>query len=230
MQLSQHSIKSWPQTERPRERLMRQGAEALSDSELLAIVLRSGRKGQDVIALSRSILEKFGSLRGLGATDLSELLKVKGLGPAKITALLAIGEIARRQLREGMIGKSLVRDPESVIVYLKRALQDLRVEVFKVLFLNKANAIIGECNAAQGTVDEAYVHPREILKKALEHHATSIVLVHNHPSGRTQPSAEDVNITQKIQTACESVSIKVLDHIIIAGDSYYSFREHGRLI
>lgn len=230
MHLSLQSIKSWPQNERPRERLMRQGAEALSDAELLAIVLRSGRKGQDVIALSRIILEKFGNLRGLGAADLSTLLKVKGLGPAKITSLLAIGEIARRQLREGVIGKSLVRDPESVIVYLKRALQDLRVEVFKVLFLNKANAIIGECDASRGTVDEAYVHPREILKRALDYHATSVVLVHNHPSGRTEPSAEDVNITMKIQTACESVSIKVLDHIIIGGDSYYSFREHGRLM
>lgn len=226
----QTTLKSWPEKERPRERLIHHGAEALSDAELIAIVLRNGRRGQDVIALSRSLLETFGGLRGLGAAGWAELRDIKGLGPAKITSLIAIGEIARRQLRENILGKNVIRDPESVAVYLKRALQDQKIEIFKVLFLNKANAIIAEANIASGTIDEAHVHPREVVRKAIEFHATSLILVHNHPSGRSEPSMEDMHITRKIQSACESISVKILDHIIIGGDSHYSFREHGRLL
>lgn len=208
---------------------MNQGSGSLSDAELIAIVLRNGRKGQDVMALSRQLIDNFGGLRGLGAASVPDLQKIKGLGPAKITSLVALGEIARRQLRENMMGKNVIRDPESVVIYLKRVLQDQQVEIFKVLFLNKANAIMAEADLSVGTIDEAHVHPREIVKKAIEFHATSLVLVHNHPSGRAEPSTEDRLITQKIQAACENISVKVLDHIIIGGDSYYSFREHGRL-
>jgi DNA repair protein RadC len=224
-----HSLQSWPEKERPRERLLQQGSGALSDAELVAIVLRNGRKGQDVMTLSRQLIERFGGLRGLGAASAADLQKIKGLGPAKITSLIALGEIARRQLKENILGKDVIRDPESVVVYLKRVLQDQKIEIFKVLFLNKANAVLAEADLSVGTIDEAHVHPREVVKKALEYHATSLILVHNHPSGRTEPSAEDLHITRKIQTACESVSVKILDHIIIGGDSYYSFREHGRL-
>lgn len=223
------SLKSWPEKERPRERLLTKGPQALSDAELLAVILRSGRCGQDVLSLSRHVIETFGGLRGLGAANAPELRKIKGLGPAKVTALLAISEMNRRQLKENMTGRDVIRDPEAVLLYLKRCLQDKPVEVFKVLFLNKANAVLEEADLSTGTVDEAYVHPREIVKKALEFHAASILLVHNHPSGRTDPSPEDLHITRKIQNACESVSIKVLDHIIIGGDNYYSFREQGRI-
>lgn len=208
---------------------MQHGPEALSDAELLAIVLRHGIKGQDVMFLSRLLIDRFGGLRGLGAAGKMELSQIKGLGRAKQSALLAISEIARRQLRESIQSKDVVRDPQSVLIYLKRVLQDKKIEVFKVLFLNKANAILHEQDLSHGTIDEAAVHPREIVKKALEYHAASVVLVHNHPSGRTEPSPEDMHLTRKIQTACESVSIKVLDHIIIGGDSYYSFREKGRI-
>lgn len=223
------TLKHWPEKERPRERLLQQGAESLSDAELLAVVLRNGRKGQDVLALSRQMIENFGGLRGLGSGTASDFEKIKGLGPAKISSLLAMGEIARRQLREGIFKRDLIRDPESVLIYLKRVLQDRKVEVFKVLFLNKGNAVISEETISTGTVDEAHVHPREIVRKALEYYATGLILVHNHPSGRTEPSQEDMHITRKIKTACEFVSVKVLDHIIIGGDHYYSFREHGMM-
>ncbi len=223
------SLKSWPENERPRERLMLHGPEALSDAELIAVILRSGCKGQDAVAMSRSLLEQFGGLRGLGSTGGAELKKIKGLGAAKIASLIAMSEIARRQLRESAKNKNVVRDPESLVIYLKRAMQDLPVEVFKVLFVNKANALIGDWDLSRGTVDEAAVHPREILKKALELHATGVILVHNHPSGRTEPSPEDAQITRKIKNVCEAVSIRVLDHLIIGGDGYFSFREQGML-
>lgn len=229
MTLPSQSLKLWPENERPRERLLNQGTEALSDAELIAVILRNGRKGQDVLTLSRNMIETFGGLRGLGSAQCADLQKIKGLGPAKISSLLAMAEIARRQLREGILKKDLIRDPESVVIYLKRALQDQKIEVFKVLFLNKGNTIITEETLSTGTVDEAHVHPREIVKKALEYHATGLILVHNHPSGRVEPSQEDMHITRKIKTACEFVSVKVLDHIIIGGDQYYSFRERGMM-
>ena len=208
---------------------MQQGAAALSDAELVAILLRHGRAGEDVMTLSRNLLERFGGLRGLGAAVVPELQKIKGLGPCKISTLTATGEIARRQLRESTKNKNVVRDPESLVLYLKRAMQDLPVEVFKVLFVNKANALIGDWDLFRGTVDEAAVYPREILKKALELHATGVILVHNHPSGRTEPSPEDAQITRKIKNVCEAVSIRMLDHLIIGGDGYFSFREQGML-
>ncbi len=223
------SIKSWPKHERPRERLLAQGPEALSDAELLAILLRSGLKGKDVLTLSRNILEVFGSLRGLGSAPVKDFKKIKGLGISKITTLLAANEISRRQLRESMARRDLIREPESVLLYLKKTLRDRTIEIFKVIFLNRANAIIGEEDVSRGTIDEAAVHPREIVKKALEVHATSLILVHNHPSGRTEPSNEDREITWKIMRACETINVKILDHIIIAGDGYYSFREHNLL-
>lgn len=224
-----HTVKDWAENERPRERMKQLGAEALSDAELVAILLRSGMKGKDVISCARELIKTFGGLRGLGAAGWPQLSKIKGLGPAKISTLVAAGEIARRQLREEIPAADVIRDPEAVAAYLKNCLRDQKVEIFKVLFLNKANRVIAEEDMARGTVDEAAVHPREIVKAALEKHATAVILVHNHPSGRTDPSGEDRSITQKIKAACETVSVKVLDHIIVGGNQLFSFREHGLL-
>ncbi len=223
------AVKNWPRGERPRERMKELGAGALSDAELVAILLRNGIPGKDVIALARELIKNFGGLRGLGAAGWPQLSKIKGLGPAKIATLAAAGEIARRQLREEIPAADAIRDPEAVAVYLKNCLRDKKIEIFKVLFLNKANRIIAEEDMARGTVDEAAVHPREIVKAALEKHATAVILVHNHPSGRIEPSLEDKAITQKIKSACETVSVKVLDHIIVGDNKLFSFREHGLL-
>ena len=221
------SILNWPATERPRERLLQTGAKGLSDAELVAVLLRSGIRGKDAVTLARELLAEFGGLRGLLTVGPVELRKVKGLGEAKTASFLAAFEIAKRQLREELTGKNFIRDPESVIDYLYASLRDKKREVFKVLFLNKANRIISEEDLFEGTVDEAAVHPREIVRAAIAHNATAIILVHNHPSGRTEPSAEDRAITQKIQTACAAVSIKILDHIIIGDNQHFSFREHS---
>ncbi|MBI3307622.1 MAG: DNA repair protein RadC [Candidatus Omnitrophica bacterium] len=220
------SIKSWPNQEKPRERLAQQGPDVLSEAELLAILLRSGIRGKDATALAREMLQTFGGLRGLLTAGAAGLQKIKGLGPAKIATLLAASEIAKRQLKSEMIGKNVIRDPQSVLNYLTLSLRDLKREVFKVLFLNKGNRIMCEKDLFEGTVDEAAVHPREVVKAALEQHATSLILVHNHPSGRIDPSPEDREITRKLQAACATISVRILDHIIIGDNQYFSFNEH----
>ena len=223
------SINHWPLTERPRERLLEKGAAHLSDAELLAVLLRNGVKGKDAVALARELLAKTGGLRNLLSAEEKELKKEKGLGAAKIASLIAAVEIVRRSLREEIIGKNVIRDPESVIAYLQASLRDRKREVFKVLFLNKANCIIDDLDLFEGTVDEAAIHPREVVKAALDRNATALILVHNHPSGRSEPSPEDREITRKLQAACSGVSIRILDHLIVGGSRHFSFREQGML-
>lgn len=220
-------IKSWPESERPRERLIKNGVSSLSDAELLAILLRSGIRGKDAITLARELLSRFGGLRGLLSVGWPELKQIKGLGQAKITVFLAATEIARRQLKQELVGKNYVRDPQSVLDYLYSSLRDKNREVFKVLFLNKANRIVDEKDLFEGTVDEAVIHPREVVKAALDCQATALILIHNHPSGQVEPSLEDREITRKLQVACDAVSIKILDHIIVGGNQYFSFRMQG---
>ena len=223
------SIREWPEGERPREKLLQKGPESLSDAELLAVLFGQGTRGQDVVSFSRSLLLQFGGLRGILAQQPTSFKKVKGLGLAKICMIFAVREIGLRQLREKMIGQNFVRSPQAVTDYLTAALRDQKREIFKVLFLDKALRIIGERDLFYGTIDEAAVHPREIVKAALEFHASSIVLVHNHPSGKVEPSREDYEITQKIKAACQTVSIRVLDHIIIGENQYFSFSERNSL-
>ena len=227
--MSAISIKTWPEAERPREKLLQQGVQALSDAELLAILFRSGTQGKDVLALAREIMTRFGGFRGLMAADYAALNEVKGMGLAKITSLAVCFEIAKRTLREEIRGKDVIGDPEGVVAYLTLSLRDRAREIFKILYLNKANRILDEEDLFEGTVDEAAVHPREVVRRALEKHATCLILVHNHPSGRIQPSPEDLAITKKLEAACGSVSIKILDHIIIGDNQYFSFRERGLL-
>jgi DNA repair protein RadC len=215
--------------ERPREKLIEKGAETLSDAELLAVLFGHGTRGQDVVSFSRSLLLQFGGLRGVLIQQADALGKVKGLGLAKTAMLVAVREIGLRQLREKMIGQNFVRSPQAVTDYLTAALRDQKREIFKVLFLDKSLRIMGERDLFIGTIDEAAVHPREIVKAALERHASSIVLVHNHPSGKVEPSREDYEITQKIKAACQTVSIRVLDHIIIGENQYFSFSERNSL-
>jgi len=222
-------IKSWPKTERPRERLLKSGVDSLSDAELVAILLRTGIRDKDATQLARELLSHFGGLRGLMAVGIGDLSKVKGLGQAKIATLLAATEIAKRKLKEEIIGKNLIKDPQSVLAYLYTSLRDKKREVFKILFLNKANRVIDEQNLFEGTIDEASIHPREVVKSAIERHATNLVLIHNHPSGEVQPSIEDEEITKKVQSACSAVSIKILDHIIVGDNQYFSFKEHNLL-
>lgn len=222
-------IKDWPQSERPRERIFSEGAASLTDAELISLLLRSGVRGKDAIMFSRELVGIGGGLRGLLTMEAARLRKICGMGPAKAASLAAVIEIARRFLREEMTGKSLIREPQSVMDYLSAALRDEKRELFKVLYLDKGNAVMAEETLFKGTVDQAAVHPREVIRAALERHACAIVLVHNHPSGRVEPSREDREITAKLKTLCGEMGIRVLDHLIIGGSGYFSFREHGLL-
>ncbi|MBI5410079.1 MAG: DNA repair protein RadC [Nitrospirae bacterium] len=231
MNKGQHSgIKSWPDSEKPRERLRENGTGALSDAELLAILLGTGVKGKDALSLARELLARFGGFRGLLSANWHELREIRGLGNAKIASLLSAVEISRRQLKEEVVGKTYCRDPKSIMDYLYSTLRDRSREVFKVLFLDKANSIIGEEDLFEGTVDETAVYPREVLKAAFKRHRTTgAILVHCHPSGRVQPSREDQEITRKLQSVCSPVGIKILDHIIVGDNQYFSFNEQNLL-
>jgi len=221
-------IKSWPEDDRPREKLLQKGAHALSNSELLAILLRTGTKGVSAIDLARRIVDKFGTFRNMNHTDAREWKEFKGLGPAKIAQIQAALEIGRR-FREVEIlkGKQKISSSRDVINIIMPQMRDLKTEIFKVIFLNSNNKIIEIGDAATGTVNHAMPIVREIIHAVLQKFAAAIICVHNHPSANIAPSAEDKKFTQELVSAGKLMDIKVLDHIIIGDDNFYSFAEEG---
>ena len=215
------SVKDWPKTEQPATKALDRGMEALSDAELLSLVLSRATYDQTEVGTAMELLSRSGGLR--------KVFDLKDLSIVERVKLLAVREIGKRILKEGMIGQNFVRSPQAVSDYLTASLRDMKREVFKVMFLDKALRILADKDIFFGTIDEAAVHPREIVKAALEFNASSIVLVHNHPSGKTEPSREDYEITQKIKAACQTVSVRVLDHIIVGENQYFSFSERSQL-
>jgi len=200
---------------------MEKGIDALSDAELLSLILRKCTYEQTEVGVALELLHKAGGLR--------QLFDLRDLPESQQVVLQAVREVGRRVLKQGMLGQNFVRSPQAVTDYLTASLRDLKREVFKVIFLDKGLKILGEKDMFFGTVDEAAVHPREVVREALFQNASSLVLVHNHPSGKVEPSREDYEITQKIKTACQTVSIRVLDHIIIGENQYFSFSERSQL-
>jgi DNA repair protein RadC len=221
-------IKSWPQDDRPREKLLQKGAEALSNSELLAILLRTGVKGASAIDLARRIIDKFGTFRNMNHTDAREWKEFKGLGPAKIAQIQAALEIGRRFREvETLKGKQKISSSRDVVNIIMPQMRDLKTEVFKVLYLNSNNKVIEISDAATGTVNHAMPIVREIIHAALQKFTAAIICVHNHPSANVSPSAEDKKFTQELISAGKLMEIKVLDHIIIGDGTFYSFAEEG---
>jgi len=221
-------IKSWPEDDRPREKLLARGAVALTNSELLAILLRTGVKGASAIELARDMMEKFGSFRNMSHTDMRRWKEIKGLGPAKIAQIQAALEIGRR-FREVEISeaKPKVTSAKDVVGVLMPKMRDLKTEVFKVVYLNGNNRIIETSDAAAGTVNQAVPIVREILHAALQKYAAAIICAHNHPSANITPSPEDRKFTQELSAAGKLLGIKVLDHIIIGDGHYFSFADEG---
>jgi len=215
------SVKDWPESERPAVRAMEKGIDALSDAELLSLILKKCTYEQTEVGVALELLHKAGGLR--------QLFDLRDLPESQQVVLQAVREVGRRVLKQGMIGQNFVRSPQAVTDYLTASLRDLKREVFKVIFLDKALKILGEKDMFFGTVDEAAVHPREVVREALFQNASSLVLVHNHPSGKVEPSREDYEITQKIKSACQTVAIRVLDHIIVGENQYFSFSERSQL-
>lgn len=225
------SINHWPREDRPREKLFRNGEHTLSNSELLAILLRTGKKGQSAVDLAREILHKFKTFRNISYVDLSDWKAVKGLGEAKIAQIKAAIEIGRR-FREEQVKQDHPRmeSSQDVVGILMPRMRDLKKEIVKVLLLNSQNRIIDIIEVTEGTVNYASPSVREIFQKALQNFAVSIICVHNHPAGDPSPSQEDRKFTQELCRGGEFLQIKVLDHIIIGNNSYYSFEDKGELI
>ncbi len=221
------SIKTWPKYERPRELLLEKGADHVSDAGLIAILLRSGTRGKDAVSLARDLISHFGGLRGLLNARKSDLERIKGLGAAKIAQLMAAIEITKRQLKEEIIGKNYIESDKDVIDYLSLKMRDLKEELFNVIYLNKANNILSIDELARGTVDQASIYPREVIKSALDKGASAVIFVHNHPSGSKKPSKFDIDVTKKLISACNTVDITPLDHIIISPHGHISLKNKG---
>lgn len=224
---TKHGIKGWPKSERPRELLLDKGPGYVSDAGLVAILLRTGIEGKDAVTLARELLKHFGGLRGLLNANKKDLEKIKGLGIAKISQLLAATEIAKRQLKEEIVGKTVINGPEDVLEYLSVSMSNLKEEVFKVIYLNSANVVLAAEDLFKGTVDQSVVYPREIIKIAFELNASGLIFVHNHPSGNLKPSKHDLSLNDKLVKACRAVDLTPLDHIIIGPTGYISLKEKG---
>lgn len=226
-----YPIKEWPKGDRPREKLLEQGPEALTDAELLAIVLRTGdgKSGRTALDHARQLIKRFETFRNLASVAPAELLDLKGIGPAKTATVKAVMEIARRYATEKFPqGKAFSRSAD-VFAHFHQRLKDKKKECFFILLLDSKNKAIREERVSEGTLTSSLVHPREAFAPAIRESAASLILVHNHPSGDPTPSREDEEITGRLVECGRVLGIGVLDHIIIGQGSYYSFADRGRL-
>jgi len=225
-------LKQMPSDQRPREKLLARGSQALADAELLALLLRTGSRGVGVLELARQVLDQCQGFAGLmGATPqrLSALKGVRGLGPAKRAELLAVMEIARRALAQPLAAAPVFDSPARLKDYVALHLGGLEREVFAVVFLDNQHRLVVMEQLFQGTVNQTSVHPREIVRRALELNAAAVVLAHNHPSGLAEPSRADEFVTQSLKSALQLVDIRVLDHLVVGRGEVVSFAERGLL-
>ena len=221
-------ISAWPADDRPREKLLKKGARSLSNSELLAILLRTGTPGVSAIDLARDVLKKFGTFRNMTHTDVRDWKDFKGLGSAKIAHIQAALEIGRRfREDETSAGKQKIKSAKDVVDILMPQLRDLKIEVFKVVHLDGSNRIIDIEDTVTGTVNHAMPIVREIIHSALQKFTASILCVHNHPSGEVKPSLQDKGFTKELLDAGKIMDVKLLDHIIVGNEEYFSFADEG---
>lgn len=221
------AIRDWPVGERPRERLINQGAHTLSDAELLAIFLRTGVRGRSALDLARELLQRFGGLRALLSAPRDTFCAAPGLGDAKYAQLQATLELGRRHLGEHLQRGSPLQSPEDTARVLQARLRDYPFEVFAVLFLDNRHRVLAFEELFRGTIDGASVHPREVVRSALRHNAAAVILCHNHPSGVAEPSDADRRITARLRDALALVDIRVLDHVVVGDLAYCSMAARG---
>ena len=230
MQEQKYSIKQWAKDDRPREKLLLNGAQNLSDSELLAILIHNGTRHKTAVDLAKDILKlSSDNLSELGKLSVKELMKVKGIGEAKAITISAALELGRRRQTISPLQKTIISNSADIASYCQARLGDHRHEVFAVLFLNRANKVNHFEIVSQGGITGTIADPRVILKKALESDAVNIILCHNHPSGSLKPSRADEELTSKIKEAAKFLDIRVLDHLIVSDAGYYSFADEGLL-
>lgn len=226
---SSKGIASWPQEERPRERLLSKGTQALTDAELVAILIRVGYKGTSAVELARKLLEKFGSLRAMVKAPVVALLQVKGLKAAKTAQLMAAMEIARRVSVPARRGEMVIKSTAAAANYLTERMQNLAEEQFRVLYLNRRMALLEDALIAHGAVDTVRPALRIIVARALQVNASAIIAAHNHPSGTAEPSEADRLLTQDLIAASRPLGLKVLDHVIVGDEAAFSFADSGLL-
>ncbi len=229
-------LKELAVNERPQERLERLGADALGDAELLAMLLRSGTRGHDVLSLARQLLHDAGSLSGLVTWREADFRKLRGIGQVKALQLVTVMEIARRVLRREQALPPILNQPDTVCAYLRGEVLGLTVEKFWVLCLNRKNRLLRRVEVSSGTAGSTLVHPREVFREAIRASASAVICAHNHPSGDPSPSAADIRVTRQLREAATAVEIELLDHVIVgtpaadpAGLGHYSFRAAGLL-
>jgi DNA repair protein RadC len=223
------AITDWPVDQRPRERLIHHGAQALSDAELLAVFLRVGVSGKSAVDLGRDMMSHFGSLKRLFSATLTDFAGIHGLGPAKYAQFQAVLELARRALSEELQSGTTLSSPQTVKEYLQLLLATKPYESFAALFLDVKNRLIACEELFRGTLTHTSVYPREVVKAALSHNAASLIVAHNHPSGTPEPSPADHQLTQALKQALSLVDVRLLDHFVVAGKHIHSFAEHGQI-
>lgn len=221
--MKEKDLSMWEGGCAPREKLLAYGASALSDKELLAIFLKTGRPGLHVLEFATQILKEFGSLHGLMSADYSRFCQVPGLGLARFSQLQATVELSRRFLGHQIKAMCPISNPTLTFDYLKNLLSHREREVFVVIFLDNQNQVLYHKEMFSGTLNSVEVHPREIVREALKSNAAAVILAHNHPSGRAEPSQADRLVTQRIQDACSIVDVRVLDHVVVGKGEYVSF-------
>jgi DNA repair protein RadC len=230
MQEQKYSIKEWAKDDRPREKLLSKSPSALSDSELLAILINKGSRQKSAVDLAREVLSLVkNSLAELGRLSVKDLVGIKGIGEAKAISIAAALELGRRRQAAGFLEKTHVKHSADIALYLQSLLRDHTQEVFAVIFLNQANKINHFDIISEGGITGTVADPRVILKLALQHEAVSLVLCHNHPSGNLHPSRADEALTHKIKEAAKYFDIRLLDHIIVSNEGYFSFADQGIL-
>lgn len=223
------SMKHWPVKERPREKMLARGPEGLSDAEILAILLNSGSGGRSAVDIARGLLQRYENLRTLARRPVSELCGIPGIGPARAVTLQAAFELGRRYAAAPDAAEDVIGSPEDIASMFVPRLRDLKRERFMVLLLDNAGHIIRECVVSEGIVNASLVHPREVFHAAVTELASSIILLHNHPSGVREASREDHLVTRQLVEAGRLMDIPVNDHIIVCGNTYVSFAEEGWL-
>ncbi len=223
------SLKDLPAQARPREKLLQHGAASLADAELLALLLRTGLKGQGVLQLAESVLARMGGYAGLLHADAADLAGIKGLGPAKRAELAAVIEMSRRALAQKLTASPVFDTPQAVKDYLQLQLGALQHEVFAVLFLDSQHRLISLERLFTGTLSQTSVYPREVVKRALARNAGAVILAHNHPSGVAEPSRADEFLTQSLKSALALVDVRVIDHLVVGQGHVVSFAERGLL-
>lgn len=222
-------ITDWPVNERPREKFMQRGASALSDAELLAIFLRTGIAGQSAVDLARQLLTQFGSLNGVFGTSQTQFCDVRGMGEAKYAQLQAVLEMSRRALKEQMVDQNALAHPTAVRDFLCLMLRNRKLESFVVLLLDRALRVLEVLELTEGSVAQVQVYPQEVARQALLHHASAVIVAHNHPSGQALASPADLALTQTLRQSLRLLDIQLIDHLIIAGDQIVSLAELGQI-